>query len=116
MRHYSEFQANPQATLRAADLEPAELGFFDRANLRRCSWKRGPPLATAAPGIQLELSLLLPTELLSFVDSTPRAYQLKAGNAARNVSTGAVTSPILCLRGLLLPRRRREANPHVAVT
>ena len=33
MRHYSEFQANLQAMLRAADLEPAELGFFDRANL-----------------------------------------------------------------------------------
>jgi hypothetical protein len=33
MRHYSEFQANLPAILRAADLEPAELGFFDRANL-----------------------------------------------------------------------------------
>jgi hypothetical protein len=33
MRHYSEFQANLPAMLRAADLEPAELGFFDRANL-----------------------------------------------------------------------------------
>jgi hypothetical protein len=32
MRHYSEFQANLAAMLRAADLEPAELGFFDRAN------------------------------------------------------------------------------------
>lgn len=33
MRHYGEFQANLPAMLRAADLEPAELGFFDRANL-----------------------------------------------------------------------------------
>ena len=33
MRHYSEFQSNLPAMLRAADLEPAELGFFDRANL-----------------------------------------------------------------------------------
>lgn len=33
MRHYSEFQANLPAMLRAADLEPPELGFFDRANL-----------------------------------------------------------------------------------
>ena len=33
MRHYQEFQANLPAMLRAADLEPAELGFFDRANL-----------------------------------------------------------------------------------
>jgi hypothetical protein len=33
MRHYLEFQANLPAMLRAADLEPAELGFFDRANL-----------------------------------------------------------------------------------
>jgi hypothetical protein len=33
MRHYSEFQANLPAMLRTADLEPAELGFFDRANL-----------------------------------------------------------------------------------
>ena len=33
MRHYIEFQANLPAMLRAADLEPAELGFFDRANL-----------------------------------------------------------------------------------
>ena len=33
MRHYSEFQVNLPAMLRAADLEPAELGFFDRANL-----------------------------------------------------------------------------------
>jgi hypothetical protein len=31
--------------------------------------------------------------LLSFVDSTPRAYRLKAGNAARKVSTDAGTSP-----------------------
>lgn len=33
MRHYGEFQANLPAMLRAADLEPVELGFFDRANL-----------------------------------------------------------------------------------
>jgi hypothetical protein len=33
MRHYQEFRANLPAMLRAADLEPAELGFFDRANL-----------------------------------------------------------------------------------
>ena len=33
MRHYSEFQADLPAMLRAADLEPAELGFFHRANL-----------------------------------------------------------------------------------
>jgi hypothetical protein len=31
--------------------------------------------------------------LLSYVDSTPRAYRLKAGNAARRISTGAGTSP-----------------------
>ncbi len=31
MRHCSEFQAHLPAMLRAADLEPAELGFFDRA-------------------------------------------------------------------------------------
>jgi hypothetical protein len=33
--------------------------------------------------------------LLSDVDSTPRAYRLKAGNAARKVSTDAGTSPWL---------------------
>jgi hypothetical protein len=33
MRHYGEFEAHLPAMLRAADLEPAELGFFDRANL-----------------------------------------------------------------------------------
>lgn len=33
MRHYGEFQVNLPAMLRAADLEPQELGFFDRANL-----------------------------------------------------------------------------------
>lgn len=33
MKHYREFQGNLPAMLRAADLEPAELGFFDRANL-----------------------------------------------------------------------------------
>jgi hypothetical protein len=33
MRHYGEFQANLPAMLHAAALEPAELGFFDRANL-----------------------------------------------------------------------------------
>lgn len=33
MRHYDEFQANLPAMLHAAALEPAELGFFDRANL-----------------------------------------------------------------------------------
>jgi len=32
--------------------------------------------------------------LLSFVDSTPRAYRLKAGNAARRISTDAGTSPV----------------------
>jgi len=31
--------------------------------------------------------------LLSFADSTPRAYRLKPGNAARKVSTHAGTSP-----------------------
>jgi len=35
----------------------------------------------------------LPMALLSFVDSTPRAYRLKAGNAAWKVSTNAGTSP-----------------------
>jgi hypothetical protein len=33
MRHYEEFQTNLPAMLRAADREPAELRFFDRANL-----------------------------------------------------------------------------------
>ena len=33
MRHHSEFQANLPAMLRAGDHEPAEQGFFDRANL-----------------------------------------------------------------------------------
>jgi hypothetical protein len=33
MRHYSEFEANLPAMLRVADLERAELGFFDHANL-----------------------------------------------------------------------------------
>jgi hypothetical protein len=32
MRHYGEFKANLPAALRAADLEPSELAFFDRAN------------------------------------------------------------------------------------
>src|SRR5260370_41159400 len=32
--------------------------------------------------------------LLSFVDSTPRAYRLKAGNAASKISTAAGTSPV----------------------
>jgi hypothetical protein len=31
--------------------------------------------------------------LLSFVDSTPRAYRLKAGNAASKISTAAGTTP-----------------------
>lgn len=33
MKHYREFQDNLPAMLRAADLKPVELGFFDRANL-----------------------------------------------------------------------------------
>jgi hypothetical protein len=33
MRHYGEFEVNLPAMLHAGDLEPAELGFFDRANL-----------------------------------------------------------------------------------
>lgn len=33
MRSYNQFEANLPAMLRAADLEQAELGFFDRANL-----------------------------------------------------------------------------------
>jgi len=33
MRSYSQFEANLPAMLRSADLEQAELGFFDRANL-----------------------------------------------------------------------------------
>lgn len=32
MKHHGEFEANLPAMLRAAELEPAELGFFDRAN------------------------------------------------------------------------------------
>jgi hypothetical protein len=31
--------------------------------------------------------------LLSFVDSKPRAYRLKAGNAAKKISTGAGIYP-----------------------
>jgi putative ABC transport system substrate-binding protein len=40
-----------------------------------------------------DVSLLLSMALLSSVDSTPRAYRLKAGNAASKVSTDAGTSP-----------------------
>jgi hypothetical protein len=43
MRHYSEFQANLPAMPCAADLEPAELGFFDRATSWRSFWRGGPP-------------------------------------------------------------------------
>jgi hypothetical protein len=39
--------------------------------------------------------------LLSDVDSTPRAYRLKAGNAARKVSTDAGTSPTSGERGIM---------------
>jgi hypothetical protein len=45
MRHYSEFEANLPAMLRAADLEPAELGFFDRANLMAQFLERRATLA-----------------------------------------------------------------------
>jgi len=45
MRHYSEFQVNLPAMLRAADLEPAELGFFDRANLMAQFLERRATLA-----------------------------------------------------------------------
>jgi len=45
MRHYSEFQINLPAMLRAADLEPAELGFFDRANLMAQFLERRAALA-----------------------------------------------------------------------
>jgi hypothetical protein len=47
MRHYSEFQANLPAMLRAADLEPAELGFFDRANLMAQFLETRATLATS---------------------------------------------------------------------
>jgi hypothetical protein len=46
MRHYSEFKANLPAMLRAIDLEPAELGFFDRANLMAEFLERRATLAT----------------------------------------------------------------------
>ncbi len=49
--------------------------------------------ATVASGTALIVSLPLPMALLSFVDPAPRAYSLKAGNAARKVSTDAGTSP-----------------------
>ena len=49
--------------------------------------------ATAASGLPVAVSLLLSMALLSFVDSAPRAYRLKAGNAAWKVSTDAGTSP-----------------------
>ena len=55
--------------------------------------------------------------LLSFVDSTPRAYRLKAGNAAGRISTAAGTSPArrsCCLSALspasAWPRRARNAT------
>src|SRR5690349_16261631 len=47
------------------------------------------PDATAAAGV---ISLLM--ALLSFVDSAPRAYRLKAGNADPPISTMGGTSPI----------------------
>jgi hypothetical protein len=46
MRHYSEFQANLPAMLRAIDLESTELGFFDRANLMAEFLERRAALAT----------------------------------------------------------------------
>jgi hypothetical protein len=42
--------------------------------------------------------------LLSFVDSPPRAYRLKAGNADPPISTMGGTSPAL-VRDVLLPQR-----------
>jgi hypothetical protein len=45
-----------------------------------------------------DVSLFFSMALLSDVDSTPRAYRLKAGNAARKVSTNAGTSPLFLLK------------------
>jgi hypothetical protein len=50
--------------------------------------------ATAVSGMPSDVSLLFSMASLSDVDSTPRAYRLKAGNAARKVSTDAGTSPL----------------------
>ena len=50
-----------------------------------------PTIAGAAAPVTV-LSLFM--ALLSSVDSTPRAYRLKAGNAAWKVSTAAGTSPL----------------------
>ena len=47
--------------------------------------------------------------LLSYVDSTPRAYRLKAGNAARKVSTDAGTSPRRLCRQRI--KRKRQGFP-----
>jgi hypothetical protein len=40
--------------------------------------------------------------LLSFVDSTPRAYRLKVSNAAPSISTSDGTFPDVDLRGHVL--------------
>jgi hypothetical protein len=55
--------------------------------------------------------------LLSFVDSTPRAYRLKASNAAPPISTFPGAIPILRPGGLieidLGNRRRIRVDAHV---
>ena len=46
MKHHAEFETNLPAILRAADLEPTELGFFDRANFMGQFLERRTALAT----------------------------------------------------------------------
>ena len=46
MKHYGEFGANLPAILQAAELEPTELGFFDRANFMAAFLQRRAALAT----------------------------------------------------------------------
>ena len=46
MKHYGEFETNLPAILEAADIEPAELGFFDRANFMDQFLQRGAALTS----------------------------------------------------------------------
>jgi hypothetical protein len=49
MKHYGEFETNLPAILKAADIEPAELGFFDRANFMDQFLQRRAALTSSDP-------------------------------------------------------------------
>jgi hypothetical protein len=74
-------------------MSPQLCRFSDAGNDEKDADTSSHALPTGALGIAVDIMVEVFMALLPFVDSTPRAYRLKASNAAPLISTSAGTFP-----------------------